>query len=163
MILGQLIQTGRRFCECRSADFVPSSDERVIVLFYTIHDRLEAHSFETNTPTLISEIQEKLLESQAVAYILIHRRMRDSQPELPFPFGREPMDRIVLTAATEDRFETESYYLERREKVGAFKLLPTSTRDIKAVPHLSNLFPLPEEPSDDCEYLLFPDSLEMSS
>lgn len=126
MILGQLIQTGRRFCECRSHDFVPKTEGRVVVVAYTIHDEFLAHSFDLSFFELKHTIKTWLARSEAVAYLLIRRKPHGLQHEFPAPIGRDPMDKITLTAATQNEFKAVSFYLEEIPKLNAFRLLPTA-------------------------------------
>jgi len=156
MILGQLLQTGRRFCECRSDDFIPKGEESIVVISYTIHDQFLASSYEIDAPDLESEIRAKLLEVEAIAYIMIQRIDHRQQSELPLPIGRAPMDRITLTAATEDSFLSESFYLEEALDAQAFRLIPTSLRHRNSDAHEANLLRFPRSKRSDYATGLFP-------
>lgn len=160
MILGQLIQTGRRFCECRSRDFIPTSEERLVVISYSIHDQMHAHSFEADSPDLVSEVRETLFQSEAIAYILIQRVNHRRQTEFPAPIGRKPMDRITLTAATHRDTLSESYYLEKVRALGAYRLIPTSRTDRNSEAHEANLFRFPRQNAPESANYLFPEIAE---
>lgn len=112
MILGQLIQAGRRFCECRSRDFIPSNEDVIVVIAYSIHDEFHARSFDIGQPGLADEIQAWLRARESFAWLYIQKEAQSRQIELPRPVGRQPMDRIYLTAATETERETVQYLLE---------------------------------------------------
>ncbi len=140
MILGQLIRTGRHFCECRSSDFIPKSEDGIVAIAYTIHDEVLAHSFDVELFDLMGSISAWLQRSEAIGYILIRRQNHHFQSEFPSPIGRKPMDRVILTAATERDFKVESFYLEEREALGAYKLIPASTTDNLAETTRHNLF-----------------------
>lgn len=126
MILGQLIQTGRRFCECRSNDFIPKSEDTVVVIAYTIHDQFVAHSFDKNLFDIMGAIKTWLFRSEAVGYLTIRRKCHGSQCEFPAPIGRIPMDHVTLTAATQTDFKVVSFFLERIDGMNANRLVPTS-------------------------------------
>lgn len=160
MILGQLIQTGRRFCECRSHDFVPKTDSRVVVIAYTIHDEFLARSFDLSSFELKGAIKAWLLRSEAVAYLLIRRRAPGFQHEFPSPIGRAPMDRITLSAATRNEFKVVSFYLEEISKLNAFRLVPANCPKSSAEETGGNLFRFQEESqlSDSCAH--FPEFSE---
>ena len=162
MILGQLIQTGRQFCECRSKDFIPKSEDQLVVISYCIHDQLLAHSFDTADRDLQNRIREKLKQSEAVAYILIQRVNHRSQTEFPAPIGRSPMDRVILTAATPRHFLTEAYYLEKATSVDAYRLIPTSLSEKNSAAHNANLFERPAKQADVQIRYLFPELAEVA-
>lgn len=162
MILGQLIQTGRRFCECRSNDFIPKSEDRLVVMSYSIHDHFQAHSFDADDAGLVEEIRRKLIEHESIAYILIQRVNHRRQSELPFPIGRKPMHRITLTAATQHDFLSESYYLEKVWNIDAFRLIPTSLTDRNSEVHHANLFQFPREKGTDSSNYLLPQFEEIA-
>ncbi|MDQ8203702.1 hypothetical protein [Pelagicoccus sp. SDUM812003] len=150
MILGQLIQTGRRFCECRSRDFIPESEDTIVVIAYSIHDRFLAHSFDISLPNLNSAINAWLEQCEAIAYILIHREPKNYQEELPSPIGRPRMDRISLTAATTDSFKLCSFYLQESSEPDAYRLIETNCRLVPVDFATTNLFSAAEreeEPS----------------
>lgn len=157
MILGQLIQTGRRFCECRSEDFIPKSEDEIVVLAYSIHDQFVAHSFDTDILDLGRRIRSWLQDSEAIGYILIRRQGHHFQCEFPFPIGRPLMDKVILTAATERSFQTKAFYLEERKELSAYKLIPTSsgTGDIDEATR-SNLFQVSDNQSYDRSRANFP-------
>ncbi len=140
MILGQLIRSGRHFCECRSNDFIPKSEDGIVAIAYTIHDEILAHSFDVELFDLMGSISAWLQRSEAIGYILIRRQNHHFQSEFPSPIGRKPMDRVILTAATERDFKVESFYLEEREALGAYKLIPASNADSETEPTRHNLF-----------------------
>ncbi|MBK1879986.1 hypothetical protein [Pelagicoccus mobilis] len=162
MILGQLIQTGRHFCECRSHDFIPKSEDRLVVISYCIHDQLLAHSFDHADWELEKRIREKLQEIEAVAYILIQRINHRSQTEFPSPIGRSPMDRVILTAATPRDFLTEAYYLEKATSVEAYRLISTSLSEKNSIAHESNLFHSPAKQTREPVHYLFPELAEIA-
>ncbi|MDQ8179798.1 hypothetical protein [Pelagicoccus sp. SDUM812005] len=155
MILGQLIQTGRRFCECRSNDFVPKSEDTVIVLAYTIQDKFLAHSFDTDLPELKGTIKDWLFDIEAVGYLLIRRKPPGVQREFPSPIGREPMDQITLTAATEYEFKVVSYFLDEIEGLDSYRLVPTNCAEGRTDESRYNLFRFEQKrPEEDSRSLL---------
>lgn len=149
MILGQLIQTGRHFCECRSNDFIPKSEDTVVAIAYTIHDTFLAHSFDTDLPDLKGEIKTWLFQTEAVGYLLIRRKPRDQQRELPSPVGRIPMDQVFLTAATLHGFQLASYFLEEVQDLDSYRLVPTSCQLSQADECRQNLFNFPRATGEE--------------
>ena len=129
MILGQLIQTGRRFCECRSRDFIPESSDRIVTLSYSQSDRFIGRSMEMTSLDLEREIHEWLESTQAIAYILITRHIKNNQRELPAPIGRTPMDTLTITAATPSDLSYATYHIETVKGVDACRLIPTNRID----------------------------------
>ncbi|MDQ8186878.1 hypothetical protein [Pelagicoccus sp. SDUM812002] len=140
MILGQLIQTGRHFCECRSHDFIPKSEETVVVISYTIHDQFKAHSFDTDLLDIKRAIKSWLFQVEAVGYLLIRRKLHGAQREFPSPIGRLPMDRVTLTAATQHDFKVVSFYLEKVTELDSFRLVPTKSPEAISEETRYNLF-----------------------
>lgn len=148
MILGQLIQTGRRFCECRSSDFIPKSEDTVVVIAYSIDDKFLAHSFDTDLLDLKGAIRTWLLQIKAVGYLLIRRKPHGLQREFPSPLGRHPMDQVTLTAATKEEFTVVSYYLEEISGLDSYRLVPAQARGAKSDSTRQNLFRLQEEKAE---------------
>ncbi|EDY84068.1 hypothetical protein VDG1235_3696 [Verrucomicrobiia bacterium DG1235] len=163
MILGQLIQTGRRFCECRSSDFVPDSEDEIIVIAYSIQDKFLAHSFDIELPNLKARVKDWLFEIEAVAYILIRRELHRSQTEFPFPIGREPMDRVIITAATRHAFDVVAYFLEERKNLDAYKLVPTKSSRIHLEADHANLLESSDSDTGSRQHTLFPEFTEFAS
>lgn len=163
MILGQLIQVGRRFCECRSNDFVPKSEEEIVVIAYTIHDQFRASSFDLKLPGKMAAITSWLHRNEAVAYIMLRRELYQNQTEFPAPIGRTPMDRVIVTAATWQDFETKSYFLSERAPRDSYKLLATSCSDITSEEHSKNLFERPQRQQSDQQYAGFPEFAEFAN
>lgn len=126
VILGQLIQAGRRFCECRSHDFIPKSDDAVVVIAYSIHDEFSARSFDVDDPPLEDTIASWLEATLAIGYILVTREPKNLQNELPSPVGRVPMDRITFSVATAQRLEFCSFYVLETPQLNACNLIPTN-------------------------------------
>ena len=124
MILRQLIQTGRRFCECRTQDFVPDSENCLVLIVYSAQDRFFAQAIDADDPEIESAISHYLAESDAIAYLTIRRQLKDSQAELPEPIGREPMDRLTITAATGEMICSSTYLLQAGPTQGSLKLIP---------------------------------------
>ncbi len=112
MILRQLINTGRHFCECRSRDFIPESEDRITVIAYSIHDTIEAKSFDRDNFRLESEIKTWLEGFSAIGYLLINREPANLHPELPFPISHAPIDRVTIIAATAEGYRQAVYSIE---------------------------------------------------
>lgn len=123
MILGQLIQAGRRFCECRSNDFIPESDERLVLISYSIRDRVYARSIGAQDEEFASFARRWLDATHAVGYLLIRRHPRELQRELPAPVGRSPMDRITMVAAIGHEIGQSTFYLQKGSVPGAYRLI----------------------------------------
>lgn len=157
MILGQLIQTGRHFCECRSNDFVPKSEDTVVVIAYSIHDTFLAHSFDTSLYNLTGAIKTWLFNVEPVGYLLVQRKSHGFQHEFPSPIGRDPMDQVTLTAATHREFEVVSFFLEEIEGLDAYRLVPTSCTVSKSDEANRNLFQIDPPPSQSLSRELFPE------
>ncbi len=155
MILGQLIQTGRRFCECRSNDFIPKSEDNVVVVAYTINDRFLAHSFDTALSDLKEAIKSWLYQIEAVGYLLIRRKPHGPQKEFPSPIGRKPMDHVTLTAATKDEFKLVSYFLEEIQGLDSYRLVPTNCTESRSEETRYNLFRFSEETAQEDSRALF--------
>ena len=117
---------GRRFCECRSRDFIPRSERKIIVIAYSIHDEFIAHSFEAEAPDLDESIIQWLKAKTAIAYILLQRESKNLQEEFPSPLGREPMDRLTISAATEDVFRVSTFYLQENARQTRCNLIETT-------------------------------------
>lgn len=162
MILGQLLQTGRRLCECRSSDFVPDTEGEIVVINYSLHDQFSAHSFDLELPKLAETIREWLMNNNAVGYLVIRRSNHRYQQEFPAPLGREPMDRIYLTAATDRQFQFESYYLKTCAATAGFKLLPTCTADLISETSRVNLFRQSQSRAPEQNLSLFPEVPEFA-
>lgn len=160
MILGQLIQTGRRFCECRSNDFIPKSEDTVVVIAYNIHDKFLAHSFDKSLQNLTGTIKTWLFSVEPVGYLLIKRETHGFQHEFPSPIGRAPMDQVTLTAATHRDFQIVSFFLEETTALDAYRLIPTSCPTKRSQQELRNLFKIdpPHPRSTDNNY--FPELSE---
>lgn len=148
MILGQLIHTGRRFCECRSNDFIPKSEETVVVVAYTIDDKFLAHSFDTDLPDLKGAMRTWLQQIAAVGYLLIRRKPHGLQREFPYPVGRRPMDQVTLTAATKEEFTIVSYFLEEIRGLDSYRLVPAQSHTTRSNENRHNLFRF-EEPNSE--------------
>ncbi len=157
MILGQLIQTGRRFCECRSNDFIPKSEDSVVVIAYSIHDKFLAHSFDTSLFNLTGAIKTWLFNVEPVGYLLIQRKSHGFQHEFPSPLGRDPMDQVTLTAATHRDFEIVSFFLEEIEGLDAYRLVPTTCTGSKTKAASKNFFHIQHPATQSVQATLFPE------
>lgn len=143
MILGQLIQTGRRFCECRSADFIPGCDTLHTLMAYGSDDRFSARQFGTAIFHDPEPARAWLDERSAIAYILISRDFDRSQAELPPPIGLQREPALMITAATEDSLARSLYTVTRLTDPVAARLNPIPlTRDIQPLARI-NLFAPP--------------------
>lgn len=105
-----------------------------MLIAYTVNDEFISQSMDADSFDLHEQMRSYLNESVAIAYILVRRHIKNLQAELPSPVGRLPMDRITITAATEDTILSISHLLQPSPKTGGYKLISKA-----AVPH-SNLF-----------------------
>ncbi len=140
MILGQLIQMGRRFCECRSQDFIPESDDVAVVLAYSMSDSFIAHSFDIAEPDAGEKIRAWLETNRAIAYILVTRHFDDLQEELPAPIGRPHQERLSIVAATSDNHSYATFVIDRRPRANAVKLERAQPADDLPPVAAANLF-----------------------
>lgn len=163
MILGQLIQAGRRFCECRSKDFIPESEDTIVVVAYSIHGKFLAHSFDTDLGNLRAAIKTWLFSLDPVGYLLIQKESHGSQQEFSAPIGRSPMDRLTLTAATHQDFKTEAYYLAEVSSLDTYRLLPTSCVHKRPATHSDNFFQIESSPNDSLSNAYFPEFAELAN
>lgn len=155
MILRQLIQTGRRFCECRTQDFIPSSEDTIVVIAYSIHDQFHAHSFDCQDAAIVPQVRTWLQENDAIAYILVRRSPKNLQSEFPFPIGRSPMDRVSITAATPDAFLQSSFLIDFREHIGQYRLIETNLSSSQTEYSSRNLLRIPIEIEHEENAFLF--------
>ncbi len=117
---------GRRFCECRSQDFIPKSDEHIVVLAYSMNDVFKARSFDVRDSAQIESIRDWLEDYRAIAYILVALHHDDRQAELPAPIGRPCQPRLSIAAATSDKHSYATFAIENRSRASAVKLVQTA-------------------------------------
>lgn len=101
---------------------MPENESQITLLAYTIQDNLLAKRFEQTETDLTESMIDWLVTLEAVAYLSIERYDHSDQAELPFPVGREPMDRLTHTAATREEFEILTYLMESKPHLDACKL-----------------------------------------
>lgn len=131
---------GRRFCECRSQDFIPKSDEHTVVLAYSMSDVFKARSFDARDGSQEERIRDWLEDYRAIAYILVSLHYDDHQAELPAPIGRPRQRRLSIAAATSDKHSYATFAIENRTRARSVKLVQTDpARDLADVA-ASNLF-----------------------
>ncbi|MEM9157860.1 MAG: hypothetical protein AAGB46_02330 [Verrucomicrobiota bacterium] len=128
MILGQLIQTGRRFCECRSQDFIPLTDALHTIIAYNADDRFVARSIDEHAkePELI--LHDWLTENAALAYVLISLNYNPDQGEFPPPLGRTSSHPITITASMPEGMQHATYEVIRCHQNEGAKLYPVVQR-----------------------------------
>lgn len=100
MIVGQLIQAGKRFCEHRPNHFLPKSDLQHTFLAYNVMDELDIKTFDESAHESQDTVHQWLIESDSIAYIIISRRFDNLQTEFPTPIGTCNKRTITITAAT---------------------------------------------------------------
>ena len=129
MILGQLVQTGRRFCECRSRDFIPRTDTVHTLVCYTVNDRFLARTFNESYPTETHEELRRWMEKvAAVAYIQISRNDNPDQIEFPPPLGHHSGPTLTITAAKPDAIQHATFSIHRLRKPRAVRLVNSNIR-----------------------------------
>lgn len=137
MILGQLIQTGRHFCECRSIDFVPATSDEIVLIAYSAGERFLARSLSHEAFDVHSEIQSWFAEVQAIAYMAITRPKADEQADESISIEDRPVDFVTITAGTAQSLLSASFLLEELNDLGTFKL--TLTRQSFELSPMANL------------------------
>gem|GEM_PF-5317770 len=129
MILGQLVQTGRRFCECRSHDFIPRSDTVHTIISYTVNDRFLARNFSEPYPAETHhELHEWMASVTAIAYIQISRYSNPSQAEFPPPLGYHSGDILTITAATPEALTHATFSITWLRNPQAVRLVNLNSR-----------------------------------
>lgn len=133
MILGQLVQTGRRFCECRSKDYIPRTDTIHTLVCYTVNDRFLARTFNESYPAETHEELRKWMDQiAAVAYIQISRNDNPSQAEFPPPVGHQSGSTLTIAAAKPDAIQHATFSIRQLRKPQAVRLVKLNIR-----PHAS--------------------------
>ena len=125
MILGQLLQTGRRFCECRSQEFIPQTDAQHTVIAYTADDRFSARSIDEHTTQ--PELQDWLSETSALAYVLISLNFNPYQKELPAPVGKHGPKTLTITATTPEAVQYATFEIVPCDQTQGMKLTPSNS------------------------------------
>lgn len=124
MILEQLVQTARRFCECRPGNYLPQDDLLHTALAYCVNDRLEARKFDGRQEPIPQSVKAWLDDCQAIAYALISLRSRTSQPEFPPPIGRELRPLLSISAATDEDQLHLGFRIHPAPSGDAYRLVP---------------------------------------
>ncbi|MCH6258635.1 hypothetical protein MLD52_18890 [Puniceicoccaceae bacterium K14] len=102
MIIGQLIQAGKKFCEYRSQDFLPTTDTQHTFLAYNVFDSLDTQVFNENSLEDAKRVSKWLKDHDSIAYIIISRQFNNTQREFPAPLGVSLQKTITITAAISD-------------------------------------------------------------
>lgn len=128
MILGQLIQTGRRFCECRSRDYIPETDDLHTAIAYSVTDRFVARSFSESSPTANDEFHEWLKSQDAIAYILLSLNFNPRQDEFPPPLGGQFRNCLAITGAVPEGLTVAHFRFDWSDKAASAKLTPIEAK-----------------------------------
>lgn len=147
MILGQLIQAGKQFCECRSREFLPESDFHHTFVAYNVMDALDCRVFETDEIVSSERIREWLIERDSIAYFVISRNFDNKQDEFPAPLGQSLEKRVTITAATDTMLGQMSFVVRGDLAELPIKLISTRGAGVSQKLLLKNQLKQ-EEPED---------------